>query len=248
MGNVNLSYSFLAFNNWPVLEQTLNSAKNLKHTQGYPQWVIVDNSLPQFQDFMTEKIEEWVCRNVDITKCPVSHILNEQNTGEGGGMNQCFEACTGKYILFFQDDWGCVVDYNFIDFGIEILDTFEHIFMIQLGKRAWSTTNPNCRFERVLMPPRGNMVAIEMADNTYGNHTNQVKLFKKDKWLKIGPYFDMKTIPWERIKPGAREGSLVECEYGIRLDRLKMRAAKINDGQFIHLIPENARQEHFITK
>ncbi|MCI0558115.1 MAG: glycosyltransferase family 2 protein [Nitrososphaera sp.] len=239
-----LSYTFLAFNNWPLLERTLNSARTLKHSQEV-EWVVVDNSVAKFRSEMTRNIEDWLDKNELVGRS--IHATNMENIGEGGGMNQCFNLARGDYILFFQDDWECMVDYNFIDFGIEVLNKFNHIFMVQLGKRDWNK-NKNCMFGRVLLPTQDGMTAVEMGDNGYGNNTSQIRLFKKATWEKVGPYLDMKTIPWTFLKPNVREGSFVEMEYGQRLQKLGFKAAKINDGQFIHTLPENARAEHFIVK
>ena len=238
-----LSFAFLAFNNWPILLRTLESAKKLKHTQKDVQWIIVDNSTEQIDD-MRHCIMEWVCQNPELHVDTVFN--NGVNGGEGSGMNQCFKMCYGENILFFQDDWECVVDYPFIDLAIDVLDKFEHIFMIQLSKREWSSTNKNVRFGRLLFPPQNDLSVIEMADNGFGNNTSQIRLFKKSSWEKVGPYLDTNTIDWNRWK-GHREGSVVEFDYGVRLNNLGYRAAKINDGQFIHTIEENARSEYFIS-
>ena len=118
--------------------------------------------------------------------------------------------------------------------------------MIQLSKRPWSTTNRNVKFNRVLLPPKDGLSVIEMGDNGFGNNTNQVQLLRRSKWKEMGPFPDVNTIDWNKWK-GAREGSIVEFEYGCRLQSRGYRAAKINDGQFIHTLPENARANHFIS-
>jgi len=239
-----LSYGFLAFNNWPILKRTLESAKKLKHTQGPVQWVIVDNSTKEFHADMQICILKWCIDNPDLD---VVTIFNGgENTGEGGGMNQCFNACTGDHILFFQDDWECVVNYPFVDLAIETVDTFSQIFMVHLSQRDWDYSNKNIRMGRVLMK-KGDMVVSELQHNGLGNNTFQVKLLRKDDWIKVGPYLTADDINFNRYKPDVREGSIGELDYGVRLAKLDYRAAKINTGQFIHTIPENARSEHFIT-
>ena len=238
-----LSFAFLAFNNWPILERTLESAKKLKHTQDV-EYVIVNNSTEEYYFDIDSKISDWMEKNPSLIITTVSN--SGENSGEGDGMNICFNMCSSENILFFQDDWECVVDYPFIDLAIDVLDKFEHIFMIQLSKREWSSTNKNVRFGRLLFPPQNDLSVIEMADNGFGNNTSQIRLFKKSSWEKVGPYLDTKTIDWNRWK-GHREGSVVEFDYGVRLNNLGYRAAKINDGQFIHTIEENARSEYFIS-
>jgi len=241
-----VSYTFSAFNNWKILERTLFSALNLRYSINKDdiQWVIVDDSVDKYKDHIYSKIVEWCYKNL---KDYDYHIIsNDKNMGEGYTMNKCFQESKGEYILHFQDDWECVVDYPFIDLGIEVLDRFDHIFMIQLSKREWSTTNKNVKFGRILMPPKNGLSVIEMADNGFGNNTSQIRLFKKETWKKIGLYLDTKTIDWNRWQK-AREGSIVEFDYGQRLQRLGYKAAKINDGQFIHTLEENARSEYFIS-
>ena len=238
---IKLSYGFLSFNDWPILERTLESAKKLQHTQGDVQWVIVDNSLPDYNRDMQKNIAQWADDNpslhIDF------HFNGGINSGEGGGMNQCFELCSGENILFFQDDWECIANYPFIDLAIETLDKFQQIFMVQLSKRPWSSTNPNIRIGRVLMA-HGDATVFEMHPNHWGNNTFQVRLFKKDKWSTIGHYLEDKDIgpQWK----GHRPGSVSERDYGVRLNSHGFRAAKINDGQFKHTIEENARV-HFIN-
>ena len=239
-----LSYAFLSFNNWPILKRTLESAKKLQHTQGPVQWVIVDNSTEEFYYDMETSILQWCDENPDLSVKPLFN--GGANTGEGGGMNQCFNLCDGDHILFFQDDWECVVQYPFIDLGIKTLDTFSQVFMIHLGKRPWSVKNQNVRMGRVLMTHEDMMVS-ELVPNGLGNNTFQVKLLRKDQWEKVGPYVTTSDIDFSQYKPDVREGSIGELEYGMRLAKLGYRAAKINDGQFIHTIPENARSEYFIT-
>lgn len=233
----NLSYGFLSFNNWPILHRTLESAKKLKHTQDKVQWVIVDNSTKEYASEMMENIIQWEKQQDDIILDTVFNC--GVNGGEGAGMNQCFKVCRGENILFFQDDWDCVVEYPFIDLAIDALDKFNHIFMIQLSKREWSSTNNNVRFGRLLFPPQNDMTVVEMADNGYGNNTFQVRMFKKERWKQVGLYLEDKDIgpQWK----GHRKGSVSERDYGIRLQSMGYKAAKINDGQFIHTIPENAR-------
>jgi glycosyltransferase involved in cell wall biosynthesis len=242
--NNKLSYAFLAFNEWDLLERTLNSALKLQHSQGDIQWVVVDNSIPEYQSMMRRNIMNWMSDN--IVNGDTAFFQNEDNRGEGGGMNDCFRNCDGKYILFFQDDWELAVDYNFIDLGIGILEKFKHINSVQLSKRAWSSTNPNVKMGKVLLNKNG-ITAFEMEDNGFGNHTNQIKLFKKSFYERIGPYLELNNIPWHRYSPDAREGSIVEHDYGQRLKLSGTVAAKINDGQFVHTLAENARNAHFIT-
>ncbi len=232
----NLSFGFLAFNNWPILKRTLESAKKLQHTQGEVQWVIVDNSTPDCCSDMVKNIIAWEKEQGGIWLDTIFN--NGVNGGEGAGMNQCFDACRADNILFFQDDWECVVDYPFVDTAIEILDRFNDLFMIQFSKRAWSTTNPNIRIGRVLHN-EGDKTVFEMQNNGYGNNTFQVRMFKKERWQQVGPYLEDKDIgpQWK----GHRPGSVSERDYGIRLQSLGYKAAKINDGQFIHTIAENAR-------
>jgi len=235
-----LSYGFLSFNNWPILERTLESAKKLKHTQGEVQWVIVDNSTKDFYVDMENNILNWCNKNNDLK---VDTIFNQgNNTGEGAGMNTCFDLCVGENILFFQDDWECTVYYSFIDLGIKALDCFKDVFMIQLSKRPWSTTNNNIKMGSVIMTDK-NKTVCRIQPNGFGNNTFQVRLFKKDRWQKVGYYLEDKDIPlrWSSHRPG----SVSERDYGIRLASLGYCAAKINDGQFIHTIAENARM-HFI--
>lgn len=237
-----LSYAFLSCNNWDVLERTLNSALKLKHTQGEAQWVVVDNSTGEFQEQMKDDISYWLRHNDPGNSLA---ICNGENVGEGAGMNMLFNKCVGENILFFQDDWECVVDYNFIDLGIKVLDTFSDIFMLQLSKRPWSPTNPNIKMGRMLMMDGDHAVA-QMYPNGFGNNTFQVKLLKKAVWEKVGPYPTKDTIDFSKYPPGTREGSVGEFEYGKRLHELGYGAAKINDGQFIHILEENARDEYFI--
>lgn len=238
----NISFVFLAFNNWPILERTLNSALELKHSFKEPQWVVFDNSTPEFKEEMSVNIKKW------LSTCVNSNWIYEQskhNLGEGGGMNKAFHLATGEYILFFQDDWECCVKYPFIDLAVDVLEKFPHIFMVQMSKREWSRTNKNNMIGRVLLT-KDDLTVFEMRPNGFGNNTSQVKLIKKSNWLKVGEYLTTEEINWERSK-GHREGSIVEYEYGRRLHNIGFAAAKINDGQFIHTIPENARSEFFIT-
>ena len=230
-----ISFGFLAFNDWPLLKRTLESALKLKHTQEV-EWVIVDNSLDEFRDEMSRNIDNWLQEN-ELDRS--IHSTNVENVGEGGGMNQCFELCSAEHILFFQDDWECTVDYPFIDLGIQVLDTFGHIYMVQLSKREWSVTNKNVSFGRVLMPPSDGMTVVEMGDNGFGNNTFQIRLFKRSTWKEVGLYLEDKDIgpEWK----GHRKGSVSERDYGVRLQSLGYKAAKINDGQFIHTLEENAR-------
>lgn len=241
--NNKLSYAFLSFNEWEILERTLNSALKLKHSQGLVQWVIVDNSTEEYQDTMRRNIMNWLTDNV--RNGDTAFFPNNENHGEGGGMNDCFRRCEGEYILFFQDDWELVVNYDFIDLGIEVLDKFQHINSIQLRKRAWSAENPNVKMGKVLLNNDG-ITVFEMQDNGFGNNTSQVRLFKKSFYERIGPYRDLSNMPWKDY-PDAREGSIVEHDYGQRLKLSGTVAAKINDGQFIHTLEENARSAHFIT-
>ncbi len=233
---MNLSYGFLSFNNWPILERTLESAKKLQHTQGNVQWVIVDNSQKEYYRELQNGINAWMDKNPELE---ILTIYNSGiNMGEGGGMNVCFDMCDGENILFFQDDWECVVNYPFIDLAIKTLDTFKNLFMIQLSKRSWSITNPNIKMGRVLTN-QDNKLVCEMQPNHWGNNTFQVRLFKKAAWESIGRYLEDKDIgpQWD----GHRPGSVSERDYGVRLNSQGYRAAKINDGQFIHTIEEDAR-------
>ena len=238
----NLSYGFLSFNNWPILERTLESAKKLKHTQGGVQWVIVDKSQEEFCEEMEKNILAWMDKNQEIDMYVFFNRGN--NTGEGAGMNACFDMCEGENILFFQDDWECVVDYPFIDLAIETLDSYQAVFMIHLGKRPWSADNLNIKRGPVLMV-RGDITVFGMQPNQWGNNTFQVRLFKKSKWGQVGHYLEDKDMDPDWKKYGHRLGSVSERDYGIRLAQLGCLAAKINDGQFIHTIEENARM-HFI--
>ena len=179
---IKLSYGFLSFNYWYILERTLESAKKLQHTQGDVQWVIVDNSQPDYNQDMQKNIAQWADDNpslhIDF------HFNGGVNSGEGGGMNQCFELCSGENILFFQDDWECIVNYPFIDLAIETLDKFKQVFMVQLGKRPWSSTNNNVRIGHVLKT-RADATVFEMHPNNRGNNKIQIRLCKKDRCSKI---------------------------------------------------------------
>jgi len=236
-----LAYGFLAFNNWPVFERTLESAKKLYHTQGDVQWVIVDNSTNREVE---DGLYTWMNDNPDLN---ILTIFNSgENVGEGAGMNQCFNMCDADNILFFQDDWECVTNYNFVDLAIETLDRFSAIFMVQLRKRSWKPYpkpyepgDRNCSTGTYLMRQENNQV-FQMADNGFGNNTFQVRLFKKSKWKQVGLYLEDKDIDWNRW-PGARPGSISERDYGLRLAAHGFSAAKINSGQFDHTIEENAR-------
>jgi len=231
-----LSYGFLSFNNWPVLKRTLESAKKLQHSCGDVQWVIVDNSTPQYCQEVMSGINQWIKDN------PHLHIdtysTNGENLGEGTGMNKCFNLCTGENILFFQDDWECVVDYPFIDLAIETLDRFENIFMVQLSQRDWSIKNINIQMGRLLMVHEDKVVS-EMKSNNFGNNTFQVRLFKKSKWKKVGLYLEDKNI--SPLWAGHRPGSVSERDYGLRLQSFGYKAARINTGQFKHLLEEDSR-------
>jgi len=237
-----LSYGFLSFNNWPILKRTLESAKKLKHTQGNVQWVIIDNSQEKYYADMEKNIINWMDENPGLTILVVFNSGN--NTGEGAGMNACFKMCEGENILFFQDDWECVVDYPFIDLAIQALNSFRGVFMVHLGKRPWSPDNQNIKRGPVLMT-QGDITVFGMQRNHWGNNTFQVRLFKKSRWEEVGPYLEDKDMNPEWKKEGHRLGSVSERDYGVRLQRVGYRAVKINDGQFIHTIEENARM-HFI--
>jgi hypothetical protein len=85
-----------------------------------------------------------------------------------------------------------------------------------------------------------------MVPNGWGNNTFQIRLFKKGNWEQVGPYLEDKDMIPDWKEYGHRLGSVSERDYGIRLNHAKWCAVKINDGQFIHTIEENARM-HFIT-
>jgi hypothetical protein len=113
-----VSVLFVTYQRINLLERTLNS---FRQNTDYPnlELVVTDDGSPA-------AIQEQI-RGLAFDK----FVLNAKNRGLGANANAGLAACSGKYILFLQDDWECQGPSRYLRDAVAVMEANPHLAIVK---------------------------------------------------------------------------------------------------------------------
>jgi glycosyltransferase involved in cell wall biosynthesis len=163
-----------AYNNWPDVELTIESALN----QSYQpvQVIIVDNS-------STDATAEEVPKRF----CPAVQYVRQQNTGYAGACNTGFRLASGEFIQFVAGD--DVLAPNKIDKQVAIFRANPDLDIVYGDVRMFQTLAGVANWTDVASKPEGDYLeAFIDTDRKWTGITALGVLFHRKALEKVGPW------------------------------------------------------------
>lgn len=153
-------------------------------------------------------------------------IFARENRGLGASVNRGLRAARGAYILYLQDDWVCTRRSDFVQEGIEAIESVPRLGLVRL-------TGPNAAFEafETMRTPSGLAVLLPLLGRP--DSYQGIYVYSQNPHLKTRDFHDRLGYFAEGLRGTQTEDEF--CRRFLEQNQYRIGTIQCHEGLFAHI-------------